>query len=138
MPKDYAEETKLQQHQGRVQMALDASKAMVEYSKMAIRGSFFLNGAAVIAIITAKEPSLYDAAFRFACGAFTAIICAGLSYATQFFLERKLSSSITGESPHKYMTYIAEGLRWIAVLFFVLSSLLFVLGLQTAYDSLHS
>lgn len=47
LKKDYT----LQQHEGRVQAALDSNKGMIEFSKMSLRGATILNGTAAVAII---------------------------------------------------------------------------------------
>lgn len=61
LKKDYL----LQQHEGRVQAALDSNKGMVDFSKMSLRGAMLLNGAAAVPIVYSKSIWLYSAAIWF-------------------------------------------------------------------------
>ena len=61
LKKDYL----LQQHEGRVQAALDSNKGMVDFSKTSLRGAMLLNGAAAVPIVCSKSIWLYSAAIWF-------------------------------------------------------------------------
>jgi len=82
LKKDYT----LQQHEGRVQAALDSNKGMIEFSKMSLRGATILNGTAAVAIIYSKQVWWYSAALWFGGGAFLAVLATGMTYLTQWLL----------------------------------------------------
>lgn len=71
-------------HKANLQGLLDSNKAMIEYTKMSIRGALLLNGAGILPIIASKNDALYPAAFWFAIGALFAVMAAGLSYLCQW------------------------------------------------------
>lgn len=138
MNKDYAEEIKLQQHQGRVDMAKDASNAMVEYSKMATQGAFLLNGAGAVAIVTAKADLFYTAGIKFAYGAGIAVFMGGMAYLTQWMIYNLWYKSLLSNDafPNREPLWILAGRISCAVLF-VLSLYFFFSGLSIALFALY-
>jgi hypothetical protein len=80
---NYDEEYALKQHEARCNTYRDSNKATMEFSKMALRGAFVLNGAAAIAIIYSKSLQMYTALTFFATGALLAAISSGLTYVVQ-------------------------------------------------------
>ena len=73
-----------QHHQAILDQFRDSNKAMIDFSKMALRGTMLLNGAAVIPIVYAKSTDLYFCAMIFGIGAALSVCASCLTYLTQW------------------------------------------------------
>ena len=82
---DFGSRYFLVQHRERCRNYTESIKAAIELSKMALRGSFLLNGSAAICIIYAKAFYLHDALICFAVGALMAATASGMTCITQYF-----------------------------------------------------
>lgn len=63
---------------------LQSNQAMIDFSKMSLRGAMLLNGAGVIPIVYSKVEYLYDSALLFGVGAFLAACASGMTYLVQW------------------------------------------------------
>ncbi len=115
--------------------------SLIEFGRSALTSSAFLNGGAAVAIIAAttagtsvdasclKLSSLLGAILCFAIGAASALLALGLAYFSEFcFLERVGES----QSQPKYQKY-EEPVRWGAIICGLLSFILFVGGIVSAF-----
>ena len=73
-----------QHHQAILDQYRDSNNAMIDFSKMALRGTLLLNGAAVIPIVYAKSTDLYFCAIIFGIGAGLSVCASCLTYLTQW------------------------------------------------------
>lgn len=64
----------------------DSNQAMIEFSKMALRGTILLNGAAVIPIVYSKVEYLYSCAIIFGIGALLSACATSVTYLTQWII----------------------------------------------------
>lgn len=120
---------------GQIQIAIDANKATVGYSKLAIEGAFLLNGAGAVALLTTREYFLYEAAMFLAIGACLAVCCACASYIVQFIICNYEMSCAKNEKPKQKTTTIFA-LRFTACSLLVASLILFIYGLSKATNTL--
>lgn len=146
----------LQQHEGRVQAALDSNKGMVDFSKMSLRGAMLLNGAAAVPIVYSKSIWLYSAAIWFGWGAFWAAVATGVTYLTQWMAfetwrralggnnfkishvekeSREVRVDIEEPAPHWAVLW-AKIFRALSILLVLASLFCFAGGLKEAYDLL--
>ena len=80
MEKDFLQE----RYKATLQGWLASSQAMVDYSKMALRGAMLLNGAGIIPIVYSQVDYLYDSALLFGLGALMAACASGATYLVQW------------------------------------------------------
>ena len=73
-----------QHHQAILDQYRDSNNAMIDFSKMALRGTMLLNGAAVIPIVYSKSTDLYFCAMIFGIGAGLSVCASCLTYLTQW------------------------------------------------------
>jgi hypothetical protein len=64
----------------------DSNQAMIDFSKMALRGTMLLNGAAVIPIVYSKVEYLYSCAIVFGIGALLSACATSVAYLTQWII----------------------------------------------------
>lgn len=64
----------------------DSNQAMIDFSKMALRGTMLLNGAAVIPIVYSKVEYLYPCAIVFGIGALLSACATSVAYLTQWII----------------------------------------------------
>ncbi|MDR0238774.1 MAG: hypothetical protein LBI88_00915 [Deltaproteobacteria bacterium] len=83
---DFGSRYFLVQHKERCRNYTENNKAAIDFSKMALRGSFLLNGAAAICIMYAKAFYLHDALTWFAIGALAAAIASGMAYIARYLI----------------------------------------------------
>lgn len=76
----------LEIHKSRLQGFLQSNSAMIDYSKMSLRGAMLLNGAGIIPIVYSKVDYLYETALVFGWGAFLAVCATGVAYLIQWRL----------------------------------------------------
>ncbi len=147
----------LQQHAARVQGALDSSKAMVEFSKMLLRGTLILNGAAVIPIVYSKVELLYPSAIIFGIGALCSVIASSLAYITQAFVYKtwtpdlfdllrteKITNPLDGKVYTRFFwametkkySIVSLIFTILTALFIILSFFAFMYGLYQAYEQI--
>ena len=115
--------------------------SLIEFGRSALTSSAILNGGAAAAIIAAatantstdasciKLSSLFGAILCFSLGSASALFSLGLAYFSEFCLLQKNRGS---QSQSKYQKY-EEPVRLGAVVFGVLSFLLFVFGIFSAF-----
>ncbi|MBI9078884.1 MAG: hypothetical protein JEY79_03985 [Pseudodesulfovibrio sp.] len=110
--------------------------SLIEFGRSALTSSALLNGGAAAAIIAAATADvslilsrLFWAILFFSLGAASALLALGLAYFSEFcFLERVGES----QSQPKYQKY--EGpVRWWAIICGLLSFILFVGGIVSAF-----
>lgn len=151
----YQEKYRLQQHAARTQGCLDSNNAMIEFSKMVLRGLMILNGTAIIPIIYSKVEYLYPCALIFALGSFFAACAASFTYLTQGMVFNMWSSAVFGDNFETRIdqngtqkTFITERksnmhimlskvFRFCAMLFVTLSIGSFLCGLVNAQVALN-
>ena len=63
---------------------IQSNQAMIEFSKMALRGAMILNGAAIIPIVYSKVEYLYGTALWFGLGALLAACATSMTYLVQW------------------------------------------------------
>lgn len=80
---DYYYEYKLIQHRTNCQCFQDSQKFNVEFSKIALQGTFLLNGAGLIPIIYSKVDYFYSAGMWFAAGAGVSVLAACATFVYQ-------------------------------------------------------
>ena len=86
---DFPQKYALIQHEERCRNFTESNKATIEFSKIALRGAFVLNGAAAVAVLYSQKIALADAlsmASYFALGALLAAIGSGVTYLAQFYI----------------------------------------------------
>lgn len=81
---DFEGEIRKQHHQAILDQYRDSNEAMIDFSKMALRGTMLLNGAAVIPIVYSKSTVLYCCAITFGIGAALSACASCLTYFTQW------------------------------------------------------
>lgn len=84
----------LQVQETRLKAFTDGNQAMIEFSKMALRGTMLLNGAAIIPIIYSKIEYLYPCAIIFAIGALLSACATSMTYLTQWLATSTWSMSL--------------------------------------------
>lgn len=146
----------LQQHEGRVQAALDSNKGMMDFSKMSLRGALLLNGATAVPIVYSKSIWLYSAAIWFGWGAFLAVVATGVTYLTQWMAFETWRRALGGnnfkishaekegravrvdiEEPAPYWAaFWIKIFRALSILLVLASLVCFAGGLKEAYDLL--
>lgn len=143
----------LERHKATLQGWLASSQAMVDYSKMALRGAMLLNGAGIIPIVYSQVDYLYDSALLFGLGALMAACASGATYLVQWAIT---TSWECGEIYYPFRTSALDQgevkavraarfwspkipwLRGIAISLVCISLLCFGLGLYTAHSSISS
>ena len=83
----------LENHKSALQGYILSNQAMIEFSKMSLRGIMILNGAAIIPIVYSKVEYLYGTALWFGLGALLAACATSMTYLVQW-------ASTTGWSIH--------------------------------------
>lgn len=81
---DFESGIRKQHHQAILDQFRDSNNAMIDFSKMALRGTMLLNGAAVVPIVYAKSTDLYSCAMIFGIGAALSVCASCLTYLTQW------------------------------------------------------
>lgn len=82
---DFENKCKLLQYKTDCQCFQDSQKFNVEFSKIALQGTFLLNGAGLIPIIYSKVDYFYSAGMWFAAGAGVSVLAACATFAYQNF-----------------------------------------------------
>ncbi|MBQ9537225.1 MAG: hypothetical protein IJU79_05490 [Desulfovibrionaceae bacterium] len=144
---NYGDSAKLEAHKAQLQILVESEKALVEFSKMILRGTFLLNGAAAIAIIPTWKAALCVAMLWFAIGAMLAAMGSGVAYCAQFFATITWSK-VLHENPFIVVDASAEEkinnakskrawyvtLQVVAIALVILSLACFCTGLYEAFD----
>lgn len=153
----YLKEYALKQHEGKIKAFLNSNKAMIEFSKMALRGTMLLNGAAIIPIVYSKSVFLYPCAITFGIGALLSALATSVTYLTQWGMQASWSPAIFVKLPtsgtldeevmkegQEVIKWASRGVRWGNRLRFVAMSLVlgsiivFGAGLYQAHDIVES
>lgn len=87
-------EVVIELYKAKIQGLLQSNNAMIDYSKMALRGTMILNGAGIIPIVYSKVDYLYDTALLFGCGALCSVISSGISYLVQWAITAHWDGSL--------------------------------------------
>lgn len=87
-------EAVIELYKAKLQGFLQSNNAMIDYSKMALRGTMILNGAGIIPIVYSKVDYLYDTALLFGCGALCSVISSGVSYLVQWAITTHWDGSL--------------------------------------------
>lgn len=136
-----------------LQGLLQSNNAMIDYSKMSLRGTMILNGAGIIPIVYSKVDYLYDTALLFGCGALCSVIASAVSYLVQWAITTHWdgslirypfrTSSLSPEEEKAELTAIrcrsaVPWLRGTAIVLVVLSLGCFARGLYEAHSDISS
>ena len=107
----------------------DSNQAMIEFSKMALRGTMLLNGAAVIPIVYSKVEYLYPCAIIFGIGAL-------------IYYPSRTSDLTTEEGKEVQKAHTLKKallpVRFFAMLLVAGSLVAFGIGLTSAYTAISS
>lgn len=131
----------------------DSNQAMIDFSKMALRGTMLLNGAAVIPIVYSKVEYLYSCAIIFGIGALLSACATSVAYLTQWIITSHCDqafiyypfrvSSLSPEEDravrrvHTLKKFLLPT-RIFAMLLVAGSLLAFGIGLTSAYTAISS
>lgn len=105
----YEEKYALIQHEACCQSYRDSNKFAMEFSKMTLRGAFWLNGACVVPIIYSKVTDFYAAALWFAGGAFAAALATGAAYIVQMLIMASWAPFLTKRVTDPFPKHIPCG-----------------------------
>jgi hypothetical protein len=144
---NYNEEYALKQHEARCNSYRDSNKATIEFSKMALRGAFILNGSAAVAIIYSNTLQFYASLELFAIGALSTVIASGATYVVQYLITLTWRDDLYKNPTDEYRSAVQVGqmeishrgisvLRGVAVALVVVSYLMFALGLVSSHSHL--
>ncbi len=131
----------------------DSNQAMIEFSKMALRGTMLLNGAAVIPIVYSKVEYLYPCAIIFGIGALLSACATSATYLTQWIITSlydqhfiyypsRTSDLTTEEGKEVQKAHTLKKallpVRFFAMLLVAGSLVAFGIGLTSAYTAISS
>lgn len=122
---------------------------MIDFSKMALRGTLLLNGAAVIPIVYSKASDLYGCAILFGIGALLSVCASGTTYLTQwaitgefspiFHVNAKTEAQVTALKKVERLAARCRPLeiffRWLSILLVAASLAVFGYGLSAAHTA---
>ena len=126
----------------------DSNKIASEYARHAISFAFYLNGAAATAILATGKTDFYGAAIWMGFGAVCAVLCIGISYFYMLIVAdtwRQEETERNGVKGFNYQiwnslvfisTKNTEKLRYVPIVFWVLSIIFFIFGLISALSHL--
>lgn len=145
------EEAELQILEAKNNAFLDAQKGMLELTKMILRGTFLINGAAAAAVLAAKDPLLYTAMLSFAWGTLASVCATAVTYVVQGMVavawHRSLLVNPFSNGPlistgAYYMRYGDTCQRWgnwfriVAMLLVIASIACFAFGMGSVYGAI--
>ena len=138
-----------QRNQAILDQYRDSNNAMIDFSKMALRGTMLLNGAAVIPIVYSKSSGLYECAIFFGVGALLSACASGTAYLTQWAItgefspafhmnaktEAEVAASKKAERLARRCRPLEKISRYLSIALVVASLVAFGCGLSTAYTA---
>lgn len=145
------EEAELQVLKAKNVTFVESQKGMLELTKMILRGTFIINGAAAAAVLAAKDPNLFVAMFCFSWGALASVCATGMAYLVQGMVVATWARSLCKypfrqtESSEEDLDRIQMGkwskrwvnkARFVAISFVITSISLFAVGLCFALSAL--
>ncbi|MCR5813056.1 MAG: hypothetical protein K6G15_00995 [Desulfovibrio sp.] len=132
-------------------MFIETQKGTIELTKMILRGTFIINGAAAAAVLAARDPALFVAMFCFSWGALASVCATGITYLVQgmvsatwaitlckypFRQTECTQEELDGVQMSRWNKRWGNKVRFVAIGFVVTSISLFAIGLCFALSTL--
>ena len=133
------------------EMFIETQKGAIELTKMILRGTFVVNGAAAVAVLAARDPALFIAMFCFSWGALASVCATGVTYLVQsmvvsawagtlckypFRQTECTQEELEGLEISRWSKRWGNKVRFVAIGFVITSISLFAVGLCFALSTL--
>lgn len=141
----------IESHKARCRCYIDSNNAAMDFAKIAMRSSLWLNGMGCVAVLYSpqvKLAALHDTLFMFALGALAASVSVGMAYFVQSIVAGSwftdLPSSFWRRSKEckifmkrqKILSKIAFAIKVICIILIVFSYTMFGRGSWIGYENL--
>lgn len=133
---NFKKQARLEVRKAMLQGFIQGNEAQINFSKMALRGTFVLNGAAGIAIMYAKAFYLHASLTCFCIGAFASVVATCLSYLVQSFTTETWRYAFYVNEKKRREAFkkvdinakYSKNFRWFCFIFVIVSLISFVIG----------